>query len=233
VPAEGPRGDERAAEGLPDVGARAVRTAWRGIGALDEAVGGYCWLERRVFEVTGHWATATGNAIGHATGNAIGHATGNAIGHATGNDASAAEIRVFFAAVSRRHGSLAERWGTRLPVRAGVDPSALVGQPPGLPEEVAAHLAETADSERTHVETETETEQSGAGRLRALVGVVLPWLAGEYEAHLALASPASEAPVIEVLVEARRAAVAEAEGGRRLLVRLGEIGPSGTAAPRR
>ncbi len=144
-------------------------------------VGGYCRLERRLFELTGGWATATGDG------------------------APSAETRVFFAAVSRRHGLLAERWAARLPVRSGIDPSALVADPPGLPRELAAHLSDSAEA------------AGPRGRLAALVEVLLPWFAGVYEAHLAEASPVSEAPVMEVLVAARRAVVGEIRGGRQLL----------------
>ena len=102
-------------------------------------------------------------------------------------------------------------------MRAGVDPAALVVPPPGLPGEVAAPLSEA-----------TPGDGAGGGRrLGPLVDVLLPWLAGEYAAHLAVASPVSEAPVIEVLVEARRAALAEVRGGRRLQGRLGAAGSKG------
>jgi hypothetical protein len=204
VEGDGPTPEEGTAGGLADRGTSASHT-WRRIETLGEAVGGYCWLERRMFEVTGSCATAHLNA------------------------AVPAEIPVFLAAVSRRHGTLAERWADRLPVRAGVDPSALVRPPPGLPRDVAAHLSEAALSE-----AELGTEASGAGHcLEALVGIVLPWLAGEYQAHLVVASPVSEAPVMEVLVEARRVAVAEAEGGRRLLERPGEKRTRSSASPAR
>ncbi len=193
--ADGATADVGPAERHHDEGETRSRTSWRGIEALGESVGGYCWLEGRIFELTGGWATATGD------------------------DAFSPETRVFFAAVSRRHGVLAERWAARLPVRAGVDPAVLVVSPPGLPPGVAAPLSET-----------TPGEVAGAGRrLGALVDVVLPWLAGEYGAHLEVASPVSEAPVMEVLVEARRAALAEVRGGRRLQERLGAAGSKGSA----
>jgi hypothetical protein len=200
--ADGATADVGPVEGLQDDGetrrtqtrrTQTRSTQWRGIEALGEAVGGYCWLEGGIFELTGTWATATGD------------------------EALAPEMRVFSAAVSRRHGVLAERWAARLPVRAGVDPAALVVPPPGLPWEVAAPLSET-----------TPGEVAGAGRrLGPLLDVLLPWLAGEYGAHLAVASPVNEAPVMEVLVEARRTALAEVRGGRRLLARLDAAGSKG------
>ncbi len=165
---------------------------WRGIEALGEVVGGYCWLERRLFELTGSWASAGGDG------------------------AAPPEVLVFLAAASRRHGWLAERWAARLPVRAGVDPPALVESPPGLAREVSAELSGTGTA--------------ASGGLGALVELVLPWLADEYGAHLRTASPVSEAPVMEVLVEARRVAVGEMRGGRQLLQRLGATGLKEPAA---
>ena len=53
-------------EPLPVVGAGGVRavpetegatTTWRGIDELAELVGGYCWVEKRIFESAGAWAT--------------------------------------------------------------------------------------------------------------------------------------------------------------------------------
>jgi hypothetical protein len=84
--------------------------SWRGIDELAELVGAYCWVEHRIFELTGAWATEG----------------------ADGEDlAAAAELRVWSAAASRRHAVLAGRWAERLPVRAGVDPAELVQAPAG------------------------------------------------------------------------------------------------------
>ena len=167
--------------------------AWRDIDELGALVGAYCWLEQRLFELTGRWATAPGDRDGS-----------EAI-------AIAAECRVWCAAASRRHGSLAGRWAERLPVRAGVDPAALVTPPEGP---VAAALEELAAS---HM-------KPGFG---VLVETVLPWVGGLYVSHLGRANSASEAPVMEVLVEGRRAAAGEIRSGRSLLQRLpGGMKPS-------
>ena len=85
---------------------RADGRSWRSIEDLAGLVGAYCWIEQRIFEVTGRWATAPEPA----------------------EDGSAA-LRVWSAATSRRHGALAGRWADRLPVRAGVDQGALVVAP--------------------------------------------------------------------------------------------------------
>ncbi|HEX3333409.1 MAG TPA: hypothetical protein VHS57_03660 [Acidimicrobiales bacterium] len=118
-------------------------------------------------------------------------------------DAGAAACRVWCAAASRRHGLLAGRWAERLPVRAGVDAAAFV-TPPGGP--LAAAL-------------EGWTGAAPRAGLGLLVETLLPWVAGLYASHLARATPASEAPVVEVLVEARRAAAGEIRGGQSLLQR--------------
>jgi hypothetical protein len=85
-------------------------TAWRGIDELAGLVGAYCWVENRIFELSGAWASGAG-----------------------GGPAAAFEpaLRVWCAGVSRRHGLLAARWFERLPVRAGVDRIDLVTAPAG------------------------------------------------------------------------------------------------------
>jgi hypothetical protein len=50
---------------------------------------------------------------------------------------------------------------------------------------------------------------------------VLPWVGGVYLAHARTASPVSEAPVLELLVEARRAVEGETRSGRTLLQSAG------------
>jgi hypothetical protein len=160
---------------------------WRGIDDLAALVGHYGWLEGRLFELTGRWATAPAR-------------------DRAAPDVLADELRVWCAAASRRHGELAARWAQRLPVRAGVDPGALVVAPPGPLGEAMDGLA--AEAER----------RDGVA---VLVGTVLPWLAETYGRHAAAASPVSEAPVLEVLREARQAVEGEIRGGRSLLERGG------------
>jgi hypothetical protein len=160
--------------------AEADGAGWRGIERLGALVGAYCWTEELIFAVTGSWATGPGEAA---------------------NDA-AAETRVWCAAASRRHGELAARWAGRLPVRAGVDASALVVAPPGPLANAFAELVAEPDA------------LVGVG---ALVEAVLPGLDSVYAAHLESASPVSEASVMEVLVEARREVRAEIQGGQTLV----------------
>jgi hypothetical protein len=157
---------------------------WRTIDELAALVGAYCWFEHRIFEVSGAWATGPG-----------------------GDDEDVAELRVWSAAISRRHGALAGRWAERLPVRAGVESAALV-RAPAEPEELAEAFEELGA---------TKALISGVS---VLVETVLPWVGGIYGSHLADAAPVSEASVMEVLVEGRRNAMAEIQGGRTLLRRL-------------
>jgi hypothetical protein len=161
---------------------------WRTIEELAAVVGAYCWLEHRIFEVSGAWATAPGEV-----------------------DEDVAELRVWSASTSRRHGALAMRWADRLPVRAGVESAALV-KAPERPRGLAGAFEELV-----------ATKELGVG-VAALVETVLPWVGGVYGSHLAVATPVSEASVMEVLVEARRDGSAEIRGGRSLLRRLPEEG---------
>jgi hypothetical protein len=171
---------------------RGAGGAWRTIDELAALVGVYCWLEDRIFEATGAWATAP-----------------------DAPDPGTAELRLWSAAASRRHGALAGRWAEHLPVRAGVDPDALVAAP-SAPAGLVEALEELA-----------ATKELAVGAT-ALVETVLPWVGGVYGSHLAVATPVSEASVMEVLVEARREGSAEIRSGRTLLGRLEEAGkPSG------
>jgi hypothetical protein len=158
---------------------------------LAALVGAYAWLEHRIFEVTGAWATDAGPVD------------------------DVAELRVWSAATSRRHGALAGRWAERLPVRAGVEPAALVTVP-AEPEGLAGAFEELG-----------ATKELAVG-VTALVETVLPWVGGVYGSHLAVATPVNEGSVMEVLVEARRDGQGEIEGGLSILGRLPEAGkPSG------
>jgi len=159
---------------------------WRTIDELAALVGAYCWLEHRIFEVTGAWATGPGPV-----------------------DEDEAELRVWSAATSRRHGALAGRWAERLPVRAGVESAALVAAP-AEPKGLAEAFEELG-----------ATKELRAG-VSALTETVLPWVGGVYGSHLAVAIPVSEASVMEVLVAARREGSAEIRGGRTLMGRPAE-----------
>jgi hypothetical protein len=183
---------------------------FRSIETLADLVGRYCWLEHRLFEMTGAWASASRAGIPDAAEAADAAEVADALDVATALDvanALDAERRVWCAAVSRRHGALSMRWRERLPLRAGVDRAALVSAPPGTLPSLLEELAEGTDA---------------WDGLDALVRGVLPGLAETYAAHLRDASVVSEGPVLEVLVEARREGLREIDRGLALLRRLPE-----------
>jgi hypothetical protein len=177
--------------------------AWRGIDELAGLVGAYCWVENRVFEVSGAWATeAAHDPDGR---DPDGHHPDRGIEPA---------LRVWCAGVSRRHGLLAARWAERLPVRAGVDRAALVTAPAGPLAGALGAMAATPDA-RVGVET--------------LVQSVFPRLRTIYGLHRRTASPVSEGSVLEVLAEAERELAAEITTGR-VLLREGREGVTRDAA---
>jgi hypothetical protein len=94
---------------------------FRSIGELAELCGHYCWVERRLFELSGS------------------RASGPVPGEPEPGDP---EVRVVLSEMSARHGFLAAQWRDRLPVRAGVDADALV-VPPAGPAREALDLIES------------------------------------------------------------------------------------------
>jgi len=144
--------------GETSLAARPPGPIFRTIGDLAERCGSYCWLENRLFELTGSWASAP----------------------ASGDP----ELRVFFAEMSVRHAFLAAQWADRLPVRADVDPAALVVPPTDRAVEALDLL---------------QAEPDLRARLRGLVEQLLPSLLGAYAGHRADASPVAEAPVRDLV----------------------------------
>ncbi len=110
-------------------------TRWRGIDELAGLIGAYCWVENRIFGLSGVWATGTADGLWSGLEPAQ---------------------RVWCAGVSRRHGLLAARWAERLPVRAGVDRGALVTAPTG-PLAGAFDALDGASDPRTGVAVLVET----------------------------------------------------------------------------
>jgi hypothetical protein len=165
--------------------------AWRGIDELAGLVGVYCWVESRIFEVTGTWATEAGP-----------DPDGEDPDRGDPDGRLDPALRVWCAGVSRRHGLLAARWAERLPARAGVDRAALVTAPAGPLAGALGAMAATPDA-RVGVET---LVQSAFPRLRAIYGL-----------HRRTASPVSEGSVLEVLAVAQQDLTAEISTGRALL----------------
>jgi hypothetical protein len=160
-------------EGAVPTESAAGAATFRSIGELAELCGHYCWLERRMFEVTG--SRASGPPAGGAEQGDP--ATGDP---ATGD----AELRVVLSQMSARHGFFAAQWRDRLPVRAGVDAEALITAPPGPAGEVL-DLIESAPP--------LSLVMGGLARH------FLPVLLDSYARNLAAASPVSEGPVRAVL----------------------------------
>jgi hypothetical protein len=83
------------------MGEAAAGPSFRTIEEAAQRAGAFCWIDQRLFEITGSWASAQGDP----------------------------EVRVYFSESSARHAQCAAEWGDRLPVRAGVDSAALVAPP--------------------------------------------------------------------------------------------------------
>jgi hypothetical protein len=118
APAAAASGADADADGSGVVGG----ATFRSIDELAELCGHYCWVERRLFELTGNRASRP------------------EAGDAAAGDA---EVRVVLSEMSARHALLAAQWHDRLPVRAGVDAEALV-IPPSDPVEEALDLIASA-----------------------------------------------------------------------------------------
>jgi hypothetical protein len=100
--------DAVSADGSPGAGAGALRLE-------DQArvVGGYEWIERRLFEVLGGWVPSE----------------------------PVAEARVAFDLYSRQHAWHAELWSARLPVLDGLDPATLAIPPSAEVDRLLVRLA--------------------------------------------------------------------------------------------
>ena len=164
---------EGAASGTADVDAATGTATFRPIGELAELCGHYCWVERRIFELTGSRASLPGSGDPETGDPEAGVA-----------EAGEAEVRVVLSQMSARHALFAAQWHDRLPVRAGVDAEALIVPPPG-PVGGALDLIAAAPGL--------------ALVLGGLATQFLPRLRDAYGRHLALASPVNEAPVRAVL----------------------------------
>jgi hypothetical protein len=85
-------------------------STFRTIGELATRCGHYCWVESRLFALTGSRASDPEGD------------------ERAGMDP---ETRVLLREMSFRHGLLATQWRERLPVRSGVDADSLIVAPPG------------------------------------------------------------------------------------------------------
>jgi hypothetical protein len=183
---------------------RAGAATFRSIEELAALCGHYCWVERRLFELTGNRASAP--ASGVSGSGDLGAGDRGAGDRGAGDPEPVdAEVRVVLSQMSARHGFFAAQWRDRLPVRAGVDPEAFITAPAG-PAGEALDLI--------------ESEPGLAPVLGGLGLYFLPRLLKSYERNLAQASPVSEAPVRAVLEWAAHSTGSELRKTGLLLDRL-------------
>jgi hypothetical protein len=174
--------------------------AFRTIAQLAERCGHYCWLEDRLFALTGQWASAPAT---------------DAAGTTDAAGAAEAEVRVVCSEMSSWHGFAAAAWWDRLPVRAGVDAGALVVPPAGPITEALDLLA---------------GENDVLCAFGGLVGQIMPALLVAYDGELVHASPVCEAPVRALLDLVRPRIHHEIERGAALLHQGGTGGSAPTDA---
>jgi hypothetical protein len=170
---------------------------FRSIGELAERCGHYCWLEHRLFVVTGLLATAP---------------------PASGVEA---EVRVLCSEMSSWHGFVAGQWRDRLPVRTGVAADALIVPSLGpLPEALDLLERDLLEGDAGLSGAEgLQGAERGRQVLAELVEHILPTLLEAYDEDFAHASAVSEAPVRALLGLIRPWACLEIARGRALLHR--------------
>ena len=141
------------------------------IEAQARLVGGYQWVERRLFEVLGAWAASE----------------------------SLAEAQVLFDVYGLQHAWHAELFAERLPALDSIDPDTLTVPPSAAVDRVLGVLAGTAPLPVDSPEGGVPAASLHAGgtliRLIGLGRVVLPRLVAGYGLHLRRLSPVAEAPV--------------------------------------
>jgi len=146
---------------------------------LARLLGGYRWVERRLFEVVGGWVAYE----------------------------AVPQARVLFDVLAQQHAWHAELWEERLPALDGVDPDTLTVPPSAQVDRLLLAVA-TSTTPRGEggvapvVVGSTAGPEGRGGTLPRLVGlgrVVLPRLVAGYGLHLRRAEPLAEAPVIRTL----------------------------------
>jgi len=162
-------------------------------------IGGYRWLEHRLFEIVGGWVTTV----------------------------PIAAVQVHLDAQSARHAWHAELWADRLPVLAGVDPEGLTKPPGRAAAAVIAALGGSGSTYRSLEDPDDHdtdrTTGGGPGALPLLAGlyrVVLPRLVMTYRRHLEVASPVTDGPTIRALRLVLADEVEDWHDGERLVERL-------------
>jgi hypothetical protein len=149
---------------------------------LDETgrlVGGYAWVELRLFEVVGSWVPLVRDP----------------------------EATAHLAAQSRHHAAHAETWLGHRPVVAGRDADDLVAPPTAGADLAIAALASGSTAPGPGGNGDGDRDESGASidRLAGLYRAVLPRLVASYATHLdavsAIADPALRRSLRQVAAE--------------------------------
>lgn len=173
---------------------------------LDETgrlVGGFAWVELRLFEVVGGWVPTTREP----------------------------EVVAHLAATSRRHAARAELWMGHRPAVAGRDADDLVVAPTAGAMAALVALAEAPDPERAAQDGGTRTDDLDltVARLAGLYRVVAPRLQESYATALEVVSPIAD----PALRRSLRAVIADSADdvatGERLLQAL-LVGPDDRTA---
>jgi hypothetical protein len=176
---------------------------------LDETgrlVGGFAWVELRLFEVAGGWAPLVDDP----------------------------EAAAHLAAASRRHAAHAEVWLGHRPVVADRDADDLVAPPTAGADAALTALATAVDSPGPSPADAARPEPSAAadpaptgsppgadvGRLAGLYRVVVPRLVASYATHLEAVSPIADPALRRSLRAVLAETVEDGATGERILQRL-------------
>lgn len=188
---------------------------------LDETgrlVGGFAWVELRLFEVVGSWAPRAADA----------------------------EVAAHLATQSRHHAAHAETWLAHRPVVAGRDADDLVGPPtPGAEAALAALTGLTGPAGPAPADGVLAEDGDGDGEtpalpvvdgLAALYRALMPRLVASYAAHLDAVSPVADPALLRSLRSVTAEAVDDWATGERLLQALlpsaTEVGQAAAAQAR-
>lgn len=157
--------------------------------AAAERVGGYRWLDDRLFALTGRWAS----------------------------EPTVPAVQLFLDDVSGQHAWHAQLWQDRLPVLDGLEPKSLtrprgpvVGplleaveaagdRPPTTGTTGNSGTAGTAGTAGSSDDEVADDRRRAVARLAGLGRVVWPRLLASYEEHLAQCAVVADRPVIRVL----------------------------------
>jgi hypothetical protein len=167
-----------------------------------ELIGGYRWLEHRLFEITGVWSALAHDPL----------------------------VRLHLFEASHQHAWHAELWADRLPMLADADADSLtVPYGPAAAPFVSA-LATTATGSLPPASTEPSTpdapsdghsaSSADVARLAALYRIAVPRLVSTYGRHRERANPVTDGPTIRALTLVLRDETESWQSGEALLESL-------------